>query len=127
MVVGASEGGFIASNLALWHPDRVQRLILLGPMGYSGAIGAIARLRDFDVPPFAINSALLAIIAQRLVRQNCPDCARQDHVDELGLATAGGGPVHAGCARSAQLQPLTPRLHRQNGPLSIVHAGVNGS
>lgn len=53
VVVGASEGGFIASNLALWHPDRVQRLILLGPMGYSGAIGAIARItltQAFPIP-----------------------------------------------------------------------------
>lgn len=44
VVVGASEGGFIASNLAVHHPERVQRLILLGPMGYSGAIGAVLRI-----------------------------------------------------------------------------------
>jgi pimeloyl-ACP methyl ester carboxylesterase len=43
-VVGASEGGFIASNFALYHPERVEKLALIGPMGYSGAVGAIVRI-----------------------------------------------------------------------------------
>jgi len=44
IVVGASEGGFIASNLAVHRPERVDRLILLGPMGYAGATGAVLRI-----------------------------------------------------------------------------------
>lgn len=43
-VVGASEGGFIASNLALHHPERVRRMVLLGPMGYAGATRTVARI-----------------------------------------------------------------------------------
>lgn len=43
-VVGASEGGFIALNLARGHPERVGRLVLLGPMGLSGTLGAAARI-----------------------------------------------------------------------------------
>ncbi len=38
------------------------------------AVGAIARLRDFGVPSFAINNALLCVIAQRLVRRLCTSC-----------------------------------------------------
>lgn len=52
VVVGASEGGFIATNLALHHPDRVDRLILLGPMGYSGATSAIIRITLTQMFPF---------------------------------------------------------------------------
>jgi pimeloyl-ACP methyl ester carboxylesterase len=37
VIVGASEGGFIGSNYALHFPDRVDKLVLLGPMGYAGA------------------------------------------------------------------------------------------
>jgi pimeloyl-ACP methyl ester carboxylesterase len=37
-VVGASEGGFIGTNYALTFPERVEKLALLGPMGYSGAV-----------------------------------------------------------------------------------------
>jgi pimeloyl-ACP methyl ester carboxylesterase len=43
-VVGASEGGFIGSNYALYHPERVEKLALLGPMGYAGATKSILRI-----------------------------------------------------------------------------------
>jgi pimeloyl-ACP methyl ester carboxylesterase len=43
-VVGASEGGFIGTNYALYHPERVVKLALLGPMGYSGATQSIMRI-----------------------------------------------------------------------------------
>ena len=43
-VVGASEGGFIGTNYALDYPERVEKLALLGPMGYSGATQSIIRI-----------------------------------------------------------------------------------
>ena len=43
-VVGASEGGFIGTNYALYHPERVEKLALLGPMGYAGAIKSSIRI-----------------------------------------------------------------------------------
>ncbi len=43
-VVGASEGGFIGTNYALYHPERVEKLALLGPMGYSGAVQSVIRI-----------------------------------------------------------------------------------
>ncbi len=43
-VAGASEGGFIATNYAFYYPERVRKLVLLGPMGYSGAIGSVIRI-----------------------------------------------------------------------------------
>ncbi|NCF69202.1 MAG: alpha/beta fold hydrolase [Chloroflexi bacterium] len=43
-VVGASEGGFIGSNYALHFPERVEKLTLLGPMGYAGATQSIIRI-----------------------------------------------------------------------------------
>ncbi len=50
-VVGASEGGFIGTNYALYHPERVEKLALLGPMGYSGAGEAIMRITFAQVFP----------------------------------------------------------------------------
>ncbi|WP_343081178.1 alpha/beta fold hydrolase [Ostreiculturibacter nitratireducens] len=53
-VVGASEGGFIATNYALHYPERVEKLVLLGPMGYSGATRAaiaITLAQLFPVKP----------------------------------------------------------------------------
>jgi pimeloyl-ACP methyl ester carboxylesterase len=43
-VVGASDGGFVGTNYALYHPERVEKLALLGPMGYAGATQAIIRI-----------------------------------------------------------------------------------
>lgn len=43
-VVGASEGGFIASNFAIHYPERVEKLVLLGPMGYAGATQSVMRI-----------------------------------------------------------------------------------
>jgi len=54
VVVGASEGGFIASNLAVHRPERVERLILLGPMGYAGATGAVLRIMGAQFFPIEL-------------------------------------------------------------------------
>lgn len=43
-VVGASEGGFIGTNYALYAPQRVEKLALLGPMGYAGAVKSVIRI-----------------------------------------------------------------------------------
>jgi pimeloyl-ACP methyl ester carboxylesterase len=43
-VVGASEGGFIGTNYALFAPERVEKLALLGPMGYAGTTESIVRI-----------------------------------------------------------------------------------
>jgi pimeloyl-ACP methyl ester carboxylesterase len=44
VVVGASEGGFIASHFALHYPERIEKLILMGPMGYAGATESVIRI-----------------------------------------------------------------------------------
>ena len=56
------------------------------------AIGAIPRLREFGVPPFAINNALLGVMAQRLVRRVCTDCLIDDAPDESELLELGLDP-----------------------------------
>ena len=47
------------------------------------AVGSIARLREFGVPPFAINNALLCVIAQRLIRRVCEGCTVPDEPDPI--------------------------------------------
>jgi pimeloyl-ACP methyl ester carboxylesterase len=44
VIVGASDGGAIASHYALNYPERVEKLALLGPMGYAGANESIIRI-----------------------------------------------------------------------------------
>lgn len=53
------------------------------------AIGAIPRLREFGVPSFAINNALLGVMAQRLVRRVCDSCAKPDVPGDDALRELG--------------------------------------
>ncbi|MFK7759038.1 MAG: GspE/PulE family protein [Phycisphaerales bacterium] len=56
------------------------------------AVGAIPRLREFQVPAFAINNALLGVLAQRLVRKVCVDCATTTEPTDLELRSLGIDP-----------------------------------
>ncbi len=52
--------------------------------------GAISRMLDLGAEPYLVNSSLLAVVAQRLLRLICPDCKRQyepsaGELAELGL------------------------------------------
>lgn len=54
------------------------------------AAGAITRLVDMGIEPFLVASSLIGLLAQRLVRRPCPDCAEfirpsAEVVRELGL------------------------------------------
>ncbi|MBL9217450.1 MAG: type II/IV secretion system protein [Opitutaceae bacterium] len=49
------------------------------------APGALTRLTDMGVEPFLVASAVELVIAQRLVRRLCPECARHEPCDPLAL------------------------------------------
>jgi pimeloyl-ACP methyl ester carboxylesterase len=42
--IGASQGGFISTNIALYAPERVEKLILCGPMGFTGTTASVLRI-----------------------------------------------------------------------------------
>lgn len=63
--------------------------LVLSTVHTNDALGAITRLRDMKVESFLIASSLRAVIAQRLVRQLCPDC-RALAPDASGSAAAIG-------------------------------------
>jgi type II secretory ATPase GspE/PulE/Tfp pilus assembly ATPase PilB-like protein len=49
------------------------------------APGAITRLVDMGIEPFLVASAIELVIAQRLVRRLCPECARSEPVSRIKL------------------------------------------
>lgn len=64
--------------------------MVLTTLHTSDSVGAVARLRDLGVPSFLVGATLTGVIAQRLVRQVCPACARDvpltaDEVAALGV------------------------------------------
>ena len=50
--------------------------LVLSTLQTNTAIGAITRLRDMGVEPFLLASSLVGVLAQRLVRNLCPNCKK---------------------------------------------------
>lgn len=49
--------------------------LVLATLHTNNAAGAVARLIDMGIEPFLISSSLIGVLAQRLVRRQCQDCA----------------------------------------------------
>ncbi len=82
--------------------------LVLSTLHTNNAPHSITRLIDLGIPPFLMNSTLIGVIAQRLVRKVCPHCAEHCTITEdecrlLGLDynTYKNTPVSrgAGCAQ----------------------------
>ena len=73
--------------------------LVLSSLHTNDAAGAIPRLRDLSCPPFAINAALLCVLAQRLVRRTCPHCATPAPLSPLVAARFGIDPNEPGHVR----------------------------
>lgn len=52
--------------------------VVLSTLHTNDAPSTIMRMRDMGIEPFLINSALLVVVAQRLVRRICPECKEVD-------------------------------------------------
>ena len=50
--------------------------LMLSSVHASDAAGVLSRLLDLDIEPFLIASAVIGVVAQRMVRRICPDCSR---------------------------------------------------
>ena len=56
--------------------------LVLSTVHANDAVGALFRLMDLGIEPFLITSAMVGIIAQRLVRRVCPHCRTLREVTE---------------------------------------------
>ncbi len=57
--------------------------LVLSTLHTNDAAGAVTRLLEMEVEPYLLNSCLLGVLAQRLVKRNCPDCLEVEAVDRL--------------------------------------------
>ncbi len=80
--------------------------LVLATLHANSALGAIPRLVDIGVEPFLLEDALIATVAQRLVRKSCAACARPAEVTDAERAWLGddvGEPLRGrGCERCGQ-------------------------
>jgi len=64
--------------------------LLLSTLHTNDAPGTITRLLDLGIEPFLISSAVIGILAQRLVRCPCPSCAVSQRPSAEAIEKAGG-------------------------------------
>jgi len=67
--------------------------LVLSSIHANDATGVIFRLLDLGIEPFLVSSALIGIVAQRMVRRVCPDCSRPVSVplvEQLAYSTEVG-------------------------------------
>jgi len=63
--------------------------LVMSTLHTNDAPSSITRLLDIGVPSFLINTTLIGVIAQRLVRKVCPHCAEWYHLSEDECAILG--------------------------------------
>jgi type IV pilus assembly protein PilB len=64
--------------------------LLLSTLHTNDAPGTITRLIDLGIAPFLVASSLLGIVAQRLVRRPCPNCALPQELTAALIERVGG-------------------------------------
>lgn len=75
------------ANIAI-HAALTGHLVL-STLHTNDAASAITRLIDMGVEPFLVSSALIGVVAQRLLRTICPECKEQYQASEEVLKEAG--------------------------------------
>ena len=60
--------------------------LVLSTLHTNTAVGAVTRLADMGIEPFLLASSLNGVLAQRLVRRLCTDCAEAYEADAATLA-----------------------------------------
>ncbi len=75
--------------------------LVLSTLHTNDAPGALTRLIDMDIEPFLIASSVEMIVAQRLVRRLCPNCAQPANHDPLYIES---------CLATMQIDPSEARF-----------------
>ena len=63
--------------------------LVLSTLHTNDAAGALPRLLDMKIEPFLLSSAMLGVVAQRLVRRVCEKCRKKSDPPEEALAELG--------------------------------------
>ena len=90
--------------------------LVLSTLHANSAAAAMTRLTDMGVEPFLVASSLTCVVAQRLVRLPCRECAGPYHPDAAALAALGLPPT--------AIDGATPR--RGTGCSSCGQTGYQG-
>jgi type II secretory ATPase GspE/PulE/Tfp pilus assembly ATPase PilB-like protein len=76
-------------------------LLVLSTLPTDDAPGAVSRLTDMGLEPYLLSSALIGVVAQRLIRLICPECKERitypsEMLGKVGLNADPGLAFHRG-------------------------------
>lgn len=57
--------------------------LVLSTLHTNDSAGAVTRLLEMGIEPYLLTGCLLGVLAQRLVKRNCPHCLEREPVDSL--------------------------------------------
>jgi len=90
--------------------------LVLSTLHTNDASSAVTRLIDMEIEPFLITSAVIAVVAQRLVRVLCPQCRQPYLPDRQSLGNIGISPE--------MVEGNT--LYRKGGCAACMNTGYHG-
>lgn len=81
--------------------------LVLSTLHTNSAASSVTRLLEIGIEPYLLNSTLQGVLAQRLVRKNCPHCTTVEKVTDVVRAEVGAEPGEvfyrgAGCTHCYQ-------------------------
>jgi len=80
---------------------------VLSTLHTNSAATTVTRLLEIGIAPYLVNTSLLAVLAQRLVRKNCPECTEEETIPDairksLGIANEEKFYKGKGCSHCYQ-------------------------
>jgi type IV pilus assembly protein PilB len=102
--------------------------LVLSTLHTNDAAGAVSRLINIGIPPFLVASALLGVVAQRLVRKVCPRCQETYEPDESleDFGFVGSVPARASEETPWGVTTNRPQLVRGRGCPYCCQTGYEG-
>ena len=81
--------------------------LVLSTLHTNSAATTVTRLLEIGIAPYLVNTSLLAVLAQRLVRKNCPECTEEETIPDairksLGIANEEKFYKGKGCSHCYQ-------------------------
>lgn len=72
----------------------------------NSAVGAVTRLVDMGIEPFLISASVRGLMAQRLVRKLCPDCAAPDEAPDTTTRAFAQSAIAASALPARLMRPV---------------------
>jgi type II secretory ATPase GspE/PulE/Tfp pilus assembly ATPase PilB-like protein len=104
--------------------------LVLSTLHTRNASGAVARLKNLGVDQESIESCLLSVSSQRLVRKTCLDCLNQDEINRIQCPTCKGSGyfgrigIHEVLGKNNLLSPSTSYLTMRDSGLIHMQSGL---